>query len=75
MYDEEQETPYIHKKGQWVGYDDVRSVKAKAKWVIKENLAGCMFWSIDYEDYTNNCGLGVCPLLSAIDEAFRVSGY
>ena len=31
----------------WAGYDNVNSIRLKAEYIAKENLAGAMFWTID----------------------------
>ena len=33
------------------GYDNVNSIKLKAEYIIKENLGGAMFWTIDLGKY------------------------
>lgn len=56
-----------------MGYDNVKSVTYKAEYILKKGLAGAMVWSIDYEDQLNNCGDGVFPLMTAINNALHVS--
>uniref|UniRef100_A0A8D0BGF0 GH18 domain-containing protein n=1 Tax=Salvator merianae TaxID=96440 RepID=A0A8D0BGF0_SALMN len=41
-----QEVPYSFKGNQWVGYDDVNSIKNKARYVKKNNLGGGMIWAV-----------------------------
>lgn len=59
----------MSKSKQWVGYDNVKSIKAKVNYAKKNNLAGVMMWSIDYDDHKNACGGGKFPLLKAIRDA------
>ncbi|CAA0124395.1 Chitinase A [BD1-7 clade bacterium] len=48
-YDETAEAPYLYKRssGDLVTYDDERSVRAKAKYVQENQLAGFFSWEID----------------------------
>lgn len=55
---------------QWVSYDDVESVEAKAKYSEEYGLAGVMFWSIDTDDFLSICYGKFYPLLSAANEFF-----
>lgn len=69
VYDSTRETPYMSKGNQWVGYDNVKSIKAKVNYAKQNNLAGVMMWSIDYDDHKNACGGGKFPLLKAISDS------
>lgn len=73
MWDDVQKSPYAYKDQIWIGYDDVRSVKIKTEYAVEKKLAGAMVWTVDFEDANNNCGQGVYPLLSAINEVFKVN--
>jgi chitinase len=61
---------YAYSNYNWVSYDDVKTVKAKANYVIEKGLAGIMIWSIESEDFRNVCGDGANPRLTAINEVF-----
>lgn len=67
-WDDTQKVPYAYGGNQWVGYDDVKSIKLKVKVAKKLNLGGVMMWSIEQDDVRNVCGGGEYPLLSAIHE-------
>ena len=45
----------------------------KAKYSVQKNLAGVMFWTIDYDDFEGKfCGQGKYPLLTAVkDELYK----
>jgi len=60
----EQFVPYAFDLDQWVGYDDVDSVKFKSDYINNNQLGGAMFWSIESDDYANACGQGTFPLIS-----------
>ncbi|XP_050419117.1 chitotriosidase-1 [Patella vulgata] len=74
-YDVEQEVPFAYMGNQWVGYDDIRSIQAKVKWILAEGLAGAMFWSLDFDDFSgNHCGNGKFPLLTTMkNETMKVN--
>lgn len=58
------------KGDQWVSYDDVESVVAKATYTEEYGLAGVMFWSIDTDDFRAICYGKFYPLLSAANEFY-----
>ncbi|XP_025423968.1 probable chitinase 10 isoform X2 [Sipha flava] len=60
--------PYAYSGNQWVGFDDVETVKRKAEYVKSMNLGGAMVWALDLDDFRNVCGQGNYPLLGAITE-------
>lgn len=60
-----QKVPYAFKGNQWIGYDDVDSVKEKANYVRNNGLCGVMFWALGTDDFKNSCGGGKFPLINA----------
>ncbi|XP_052067916.1 chitotriosidase-1-like isoform X1 [Mytilus californianus] len=66
-WNDEQQVPYAYSGDQWVGYDNVRSVTIKAKYIKEKGLGGAMFWTLDFDDFTGNaCNKGAYPLISAV---------
>ncbi|CAG5135461.1 unnamed protein product, partial [Candidula unifasciata] len=66
-----QKNPYIVKDDQWVGYDDVASVTAKACYANKNGYGGILIWAIDFDDFLGrSCNQGQFPLLTAAYNAF-----
>ncbi|KAM5256079.1 chitinase-3-like protein 2 [Ctenodactylus gundi] len=64
---QDQQVPYAVKGNQWVGYDDVESVKTKVQFLKNLNLGGAMIWSIDLDDFTGkSCHQGPYPLVEAV---------
>lgn len=51
-YDETAEAPYVYNdvSGTFITYDNPRSVKAKANYVIQNNLGGIFSWEIDADN-------------------------
>ncbi|XP_015280379.1 PREDICTED: chitotriosidase-1-like [Gekko japonicus] len=63
----EQKVPYSFKGNQWVGYDDVDSIKNKVIYLKQNNLAGGMVWAMDLDDFSNSfCNQGAYPLLQTL---------
>jgi chitinase len=68
-WDEKARVPYLVSTG-WnllVSYDDEESVKAKAKFVVDNNVHGVIIWEIT-ADYLPD---GTTPLLDALTSVFR----
>ncbi|XP_008545430.1 probable chitinase 10 [Microplitis demolitor] len=59
--------PYAVRGDQWVSYDDVSNVIAKASFIRELGLAGGMVWALDLDDFNGNCGCGKYPLLRALN--------
>ncbi|CAO1336623.1 unnamed protein product, partial [Diamesa serratosioi] len=57
-WESQQKVPYAVKGNQWVGYDDVESVKLKCNYINQKNLGGAMFWSLETDDFLGKGGLG-----------------
>lgn len=57
--------PYAYKGEDWVGFDDEESAHAKGEYARKLGLGGIMFWTIDYDDFSGECGHGKFPLINA----------
>lgn len=72
VYDTQQQSPYSYKGNDWVGYDNVQSIKVKAQYALDHNLGGVMMWALDNDDLYNVCGGGATPLLNAITSVIAV---
>ncbi|XP_025108298.1 chitinase-3-like protein 2 [Pomacea canaliculata] len=65
-FDDEQKVPYAYIGNEWYGYDDPESVGFKVDWMLKQGVAGAMFWSLDLDDFTGKaCNIGPYPVLKA----------
>ncbi|XP_043276969.1 acidic mammalian chitinase-like isoform X2 [Venturia canescens] len=69
-FDEERRVPYIYYKDQWVGYDNVKSVREKAGYINEMGLGGAMVWSVETDDFRGNCGEKY-PLIRSIRYVLR----
>ncbi|XP_068203061.1 oviduct-specific glycoprotein-like isoform X2 [Palaemon carinicauda] len=63
--------PYLTKDDQWVGYDDVEAVVKKAQYALEKGLGGIMVWDTVSDDFSNACGQGHNPLLTAINRTLQ----
>ncbi|KAG8306920.1 hypothetical protein J6590_035998 [Homalodisca vitripennis] len=57
----------------FVGFEDINSVKLKAKYAAQEDLGGLMFWAIDYDDFRGDCHAKKFPLIESGKEALLAS--
>lgn len=58
--------PYAYKDRQWVGFDDVDTIRRKSEFVREKGLGGGMVWALDLDDFNNRCGQGRHPLMNTI---------
>ena len=58
--------PYAYKGNQWVGYDDPAIARVKAKYILKNQFGGAMFWDLPSDDFKNLCGEGRYPIIGAV---------
>lgn len=50
----------------WVGYDDPAMAQVKSLYALNKGLGGVMIWDISTDDFSNSCGDGKNPIISAI---------
>jgi len=65
--------PYAWHEDQWVGFDDVASVRRKAELVLERGLGGAMVWALDLDDFSGQCGCEKFPLLRTIQRVLSGS--
>jgi chitinase len=61
--------PVAVKDDQWLSYDNINSLGLKVDFANWHGLGGVMVWSIETDDFQNDCGHGKYPLLNAIKRA------
>ncbi|KAK7469508.1 hypothetical protein BaRGS_00036487, partial [Batillaria attramentaria] len=77
VYVSESEVPlaYSNYTLDWMCYDDPQSFRAKAMYIVEQDLAGAMIWSLDFDDFTSQaCNNGKYPLISQVKDVFRLAG-
>ena len=52
---------------RWVGFEDVRSIEAKVKYLMDLGLGGATVFSLDKDDFDNSCDQGKFPLLRVVN--------
>jgi GH18 family chitinase len=53
---------------EWVGFDDVKSIEVKMKYVREMQLGGAMLWSLDMDDFSGTyCQQGPYPILTTMN--------
>lgn len=71
----EQEAPYAVQGGQWVGFDDTESLKAKVSYLKQKGLGGAMVWALDMDDFAGTfCNQGRYPLIKTLQTELRGPG-
>jgi len=48
--------PYAYWDRQWVGYDNIESIRIKTEYAKAMGLRGAMIWSIETDDFRGECG-------------------
>lgn len=72
---DEQKIPYAYSNNEWVGYDDPESLRAKVQFIKQKDVAGAMFWALDFDDFNGQfCNQGKYPLVNAVKNALKGSG-
>ena len=65
-WDDEHKVPYAFKGNQFVGYENLRSLREKINYLKDKKLGGIMFWSIDMDDFSGTfCQKGKYPIIKA----------
>nr|AAA61639.1 venom chitinase [Chelonus sp.] len=73
VQDNEKGVPYAVKGNQWVSFDDLAAIKAKAQFIKQEGLGGAMVWSIETDDFKGLCGEKY-PVLKALNSVLGRGG-
>ena len=72
VWDDDVKGPYSYSGDKWVSYDNWKSIQLKARVAVATyKLAGMMVWSIDTDDFNNDCGDGNYPLLRSLNKGLE----
>ncbi|XP_013106880.1 chitinase-3-like protein 1 [Stomoxys calcitrans] len=74
-WESDQKVPYAYNDRNWVGYENEKSIALKSEYVLKEDLAGIMVWSIESDDFRGTCSAMRYPLLTLINNILNGSTY
>jgi len=54
FFDNERKVPYVvTNDGEWIGYEDVESMRIKLEYLKLEKLRGTLLWAMDLDDITS----------------------
>ena len=65
---------YASKGDQWVSYNDLTVVGEKAKFVNQNGYGGVAVYTMDMDDFNNQCCHGPNPLLNVVNKVLRGKG-
>lgn len=68
-FDPERCAAYLQDGDLWMGYDDVETMKCKAKYVKEQGLLGAFSWDLGEDDFKNGS-----PLMTVFHDAFFCDG-
>ncbi|KAG2468266.1 acidic mammalian chitinase-like [Polypterus senegalus] len=73
-WDSAQNVPYAYNGNLWVGYDNEKSFKIKANWLMQNNFGGAMVWTLDLDDFSGTfCNQGRYPLINTLKRALGIN--
>jgi len=72
-YDDVAQVPYAFNDEQWMGYEDEKSIKAKADIVKEKGIGGVTIFMINSDDINNRCGNGEYSFIRAFANEFAYS--
>ncbi|OQV18700.1 putative Acidic mammalian chitinase [Hypsibius exemplaris] len=75
VFDSDAMAPYAHDNisRTWVSYDDLESVRIKARWLLEGNYGGVVFWELSLEDFNGTCGMHPMGLLKGVADVFAAN--
>ncbi|OTF70345.1 chitinase-like protein [Euroglyphus maynei] len=54
-YDSISHSPYAHNRREWISFENEQSASQKARWIRMENFGGIMIFSLNADDYRQQC--------------------
>uniref|UniRef100_A0A131YPT8 Chitinase n=1 Tax=Rhipicephalus appendiculatus TaxID=34631 RepID=A0A131YPT8_RHIAP len=73
MFDSSTHSNFLHRKHEWINFDDARSIAEKMEVIRNESVAGIMLWDISVDDFKGACG-PVHPLVAAVYSSLMTPG-
>ncbi|XP_043671883.1 chitinase-3-like protein 2 [Vespula pensylvanica] len=68
--------PYAYRDEEWISYDNKESIYYKAKWVLANGFKGAMIFSLNTDDWKNECNTNESfPLTRTITKFFKKGKY
>ncbi|XP_014608159.1 PREDICTED: chitinase-3-like protein 2 isoform X1 [Polistes canadensis] len=55
VFENTSKVPYAYKDYEWISYDDNHSIYYKTKWILDNNFKGAMVFSLNVDDWKNEC--------------------
>ncbi|KAI1704424.1 glycosyl hydrolases family 18 domain-containing protein [Ditylenchus destructor] len=68
VWNEYAASPYIFFEREWISFEDIRSVVAKAQYAKDLGVAGIMVYDLNSDDANAICGQGKYPLINAVKD-------
>ncbi|KAL2729058.1 chitinase-3-like protein 2 isoform X3 [Vespula squamosa] len=64
--------PYAYKDEEWISYDNKESIYYKTKWILANDFKGAMIFSLNTDDWKNECNTNESfPLTRTITKFFK----
>lgn len=73
MFDSSTHSNFLHRKHEWINFDDAKSIAEKMEAVRNESVAGIMLWDISIDDFKGACG-PVHPIVAAVYTSLMTPG-
>ena len=65
LWDDVAQVPYAVHNGNWLSYENLKSIHKKLDYVQEKKLGGSMVWAVDGDDSKGHCGDGKFPMMKA----------
>ncbi|KAI4502005.1 hypothetical protein M0802_002687 [Mischocyttarus mexicanus] len=72
VFENTSKVPYAYKDYEWISYDNNQSIYYKTKWILDNNFKGAMVFSLNTDDWNNECNTNeTFPLTRTIKKFLR----
>ncbi|XP_055343692.1 oviduct-specific glycoprotein-like [Paramacrobiotus metropolitanus] len=62
--------PVCYRKNEWVSYENPKSARSKALYIMRNKLGGAMIWSLTTDDFNGFCYGKKFPLVQTLRDTF-----